>query len=263
MNKPGNPVSALSCCREKSCEHKGSSVEFVFANLRGKRFPDQPPHLIPPMIRALVFDFDGLILDTETPLIDAYSDVHSAYGKPFDRNLFIHGVGHVDFAFDPWKEFGGGHDRTELDREMRFYKQIRVLAQPILPGVVTMMNHARENGLSVALASNSPHPHCDGHLERIGLIERFHVIACREDVTSPKPEPDLYQLAVTRLGLNPNEAIAFEDSHAGSLAAKRAGLWCVAIPNPSSAHHDFTHADHRANSMADLTLEALISRFSR
>lgn len=251
-------VSALfpSVARNQSCAALLGNSSLQTSRANGSFFA-------PFMIRALIFDFDGLILDTETPLIDAYSDVHSAYGKPFDRNLFINGVGHADYAFDPWREFDGRHDRNELDREMRFYKQIRVLAQPILPGVVPMMNLAKENGLSVALASNSSHSHCDGHLKRIGLLERFHVIACREDVASPKPEPDLYQLAVERMGMSPHEAIAFEDSHAGSLAAKRAGLWCVAIPNPSSTHHDFTHVDCRVDSMAELTLEMLVSRFSR
>lgn len=262
MNKQGN-VSALCPPVARNHPHAWSPWEFNFANISGNRFPLHSPSSHPFMIRALVFDFDGLILDTETPLIDAYSDVHSAYGKPFDRNLFIREVGHADFAFDPWKEFGGTYDRGELDREMRFYKQIRVLAQPILPGVVPMMDLARKMGLAVALASNSPHQHCNNHLERIGLLKRFQVIACREDVASPKPAPDLYQLAVGRLGLSPHEAIAFEDSHAGSVAAKRAGLWCVAIPNPSSTHHDFTHADCRAFSMAELTLETLMERFSQ
>ncbi len=215
------------------------------------------------MIRALVFDFDGLILDTETPWVDACADVHASYGVAFNRDLFIQSVGHVDGPFDPWNGFGEDNDRSELDNEMRFYKRIRVLAQPILPGVVSMLDTARAKGLSVALASNSPHVHCDRHLQRIGLLDRFHFIGCREDVALAKPEPDLYRLAVDRLGLKPHEAIAFEDSHAGSLAAKRAGLWCIAVPNPSSAHHDFGHVDLRVNSMADLTLDALISRFSR
>ena len=60
------------------------------------------------MIRALIFDFDGLVLDTETALIDAYGDVHLADGKPFDRPLFTRSVGHADYSFDPWREFGPG-----------------------------------------------------------------------------------------------------------------------------------------------------------
>ncbi|HRE81248.1 MAG TPA: HAD-IA family hydrolase [Opitutaceae bacterium] len=213
------------------------------------------------MIRALIFDFDGLILDTETPLIDGFADVHAAHEKPFDRELFIRSVGHASYAFDPWKAFDADIDRTALEKELRYYRRIRELAQPILPGIVSLMDAAQEQSLPIALASNSNHAHCEGHLARIGLLDRFAFIGCREDVPSPKPEPDLYRLAVNQFGLRPHEAIAFEDSHAGSLAAKRAGLWCVVVPNPSSHHHDVSHADLRIASLAEVTLQQLSQRF--
>lgn len=215
------------------------------------------------MIRALVFDFDGLILDTETPLIDAYGDVHAAHQREFDRALFIRSVGHADYLFDPWKAFGRDADRVTLEQEMQTYKNQRMLAQPILPGVIAMMDEAKSRGIPIALASNSGHEHCEGHLARIGLLDRFSFLACRGDTPSPKPEPDLYRLAVNRLGARPHEAIAFEDSHTGSLAAKRAGLWCVAIPNVSTAHHDLSHADLRIASMAEVTLGQLEERFGK
>ena len=79
---------------------------------------------------------------------------------------------------------------------------------------------------------------------------------------SPKPEPDLYKLVLQRFGLRGFEAIAFEDSHTGSLAAKRANLWCVAAPNASTAHHDFKHADVRVSSLAEIELAALLERFA-
>jgi beta-phosphoglucomutase-like phosphatase (HAD superfamily) len=102
----------------------------------------------------------------------------------------------------------------------------------------------------------------DGHLARLGLFERFEFIACRDDAHSPKPEPDLYRLVLNRFGIRGHEAIAFEDSHAGSLAAKRANLWVVAAPNESTAHHDFSHVDLRVTSLADVTLASLIARFA-
>lgn len=213
------------------------------------------------MLRALVFDFDGLILDTETPLIDGYADVHRAHDLPFDRELFLRSVGHADYTFDPWKAFGRTANRSELEAEMQVYKRIRILAQPVLPGVVELMEAARLRGWPIALASNSGHAHCEGHLARLGLLDRFKLIACREDVASPKPEPDLYRFAVNQLGLRPHEAVALEDSHTGSLAAKRAGLWCVVVPNVSTAHHDVSHADWRVPSMSDLSPEILLHRF--
>jgi len=93
------------------------------------------------------------------------------------------------------------------------------------------------------------------------LIDRFEFLACREDAPSPKPEPDLYKLVLNRFGLRGHEAIAFEDSHTGSLAAKRANLWVVAASNASTAHHDFSNADLRVNSLAETSLGELITRF--
>jgi putative hydrolase of the HAD superfamily len=78
-----------------------------------------------------------------------------------------------------------------------------------------------------------------------------------------KPAPDLYKLVLGRFGLRGHEAIAFEDSHTGSLAAKRANLWTVAAPNVSTAHHDFAHADLQVASLADVTLDQLMARFGR
>jgi putative hydrolase of the HAD superfamily len=214
------------------------------------------------MIRAIVFDFDGLIVDTETPLIDAYAAVHEAHGVPFDRKLFIHNVGHAEYAFDPWHGFSPHADRAALEIHRRNIKDELMVRQPVLPGVVTLLDGARQHGLRVGLASNSHHPWVEGHLGRLGLLDRFEFLACREDVPSPKPEPDLYKLVLNRFGLRGHEAIAFEDSHTGALAAKRAHLWAVAVPGPSTLHHDFAHADLKASSLAEVTLDKLIHAFS-
>ena len=163
------------------------------------------------MIRALVFDFDGLILDTETPLIDAYAEVHAAHRVPFDRAVFLRSVGHADYAFDPWHGFSPHADRAALEFERRELKDRLLLRQPILPGIVPLLDAARADGLQIGLASNSNHAWVDAHLTRLGLFERFDFIACREDAASPKPEPDLYKLVLHRFGLRGLQAIAFED----------------------------------------------------
>jgi HAD superfamily hydrolase (TIGR01509 family) len=215
------------------------------------------------MIRALVFDFDGLILDTETPLIDAYAAVHAEHGVPFDRAVFLRSVGHADYAFDPWHGFSPHADRAALEVQRRALKDDLLLRQPILPGVAGLLEGARTSGLRIGLASNSEHTWVDPHLARLGLATYFDFVACREDAASPKPEPDLYRLVLNRFGLRGHEAIAFEDSHTGSLAAKRANLWVVAIPNESTAHHDFAHADLQVTSLAEVTLDKLMERFGR
>lgn len=213
------------------------------------------------MIRALVFDFDGLILDTETPLIDAYAEVHAAHGVPFDRASFLQSVGHADYAFDPWHGFSPHADRAALEVTRRARKDALMLQQPILPGVVALLEGARARGLRVGVASNSEHTWVDPHLQRLGLFKYFEFIACRGDAPSPKPEPDLYRLVLNRFGLRGHEAIAFEDSNTGILAAKRANLFAVAVPNASTAHHDFSPADLRLKSLAEITLMELSGRF--
>lgn len=215
------------------------------------------------MIRALVFDFDGLILDTETPLIDSYGDVHASHGVEFDRGLFLRNVGHADYTFDPWHGFSPHTDRAALELERHTRKEERMGRQTILPGVVALLDAAREAGLRIGLASNSEHTWVDPFLLRLGLYDRFDFIACRGDAPSPKPEPDLYHLVLNRFGLRGFEAIAFEDSHTGSLAAKRANLWCVAAPNASTAHHDFAHADLRVGSLAEIALPVLMEQFKK
>jgi HAD superfamily hydrolase (TIGR01509 family) len=214
-----------------------------------------------PMIRALVFDFDGLIIDTETPLIDSYGHVHRAHGIAFDRDLFIRNVGHAEYAFDPWQGFSPHAERASLEVERRAIKDKLLLAQPILPGIVALLEGAKQRNLFLGVASNSEHSWVEPHLSRVELHHYFSFFACREDALSPKPEPDLYKLVLNHFGLRGHEAIAFEDSHTGSVAAKRANLWTVVAPNSSTAHHDFDHADQRVTSLADLDLAELIVRF--
>lgn len=215
------------------------------------------------MIRALIFDFDGLILDTETPLIDAYAAVHATHHVAFDRDAFIRNVGHAEYSFDPWHGFSLHADRAALEVERRAVKDKLLLQQQVLPGVAELLTAARGGGLRIALASNSEHEWCEPHLQRLGLLDAFEFLACRGDVASPKPEPDLYNRVLNQFGLRGHEAIAFEDSHTGVTAAKRANVWTVAVPGRSTAHHDVSGADLCLKSLADVTLDALLARFER
>lgn len=214
------------------------------------------------MIRALIFDFDGLIVDTEWPLIEAYRIVHVAHGVPFDETLFIRSVGHAEYAFDPWHGFSPHTDRAALELERRTHKDRLLLEQPVLPGVAELLDAARARELGIGLASNSEHEWVEPHLIRLNLLRHFEFLACRGDAPTPKPAPDLYKLVLNQFGLRGHEAIAFEDSATGTLAAKRALLHVVAVPNRCTAHHDLSAADLRLGSLANISLDDLLGRFS-
>ena len=177
------------------------------------------------------------------------------------RARFVRSVGHAEYAFDPWHGFAPHADRAALELERQAHKQQLLLRQAVLPGVAEMIDAGRAAGLRIGLASNSEHTWCEPHLARLGLLARFDFLACRGDTPSPKPEPDLYRLVLQRFGLRGREAIAFEDSRTGTLAASRARLHVVAVPNPSTAHHDFSAADLRLASLAETSLAELVARF--
>jgi putative hydrolase of the HAD superfamily len=214
------------------------------------------------MIQALVFDFDGLILDTEMALIEAYGDVHAHHGRPFDPQAFLGHVGHVDLAFDPWAGFGPTADRAELEVHRRRLNVERNRRLDPLPGVVPLLAAARAAGLRLGVASNSGHWHVDAHLERLGLLGHFDFVAGREDISAPKPDPEIYRLVLGKLGVEATTAVAFEDSWAGLTAARRAGLHAVAVPNRATAHQSFGEAGWQVASLAEVTLPDLLARFA-
>jgi putative hydrolase of the HAD superfamily len=215
------------------------------------------------MIRALIFDFDGLILDTETPLVEAWARVHQDAGVAFDRAHAHAIVGHVDVAFDPWVAFPVTVDRAALEASYRQHKHALMAAETVLPGVQALLDAATQRGLRLGVASNSDHDHVDGHLQRLGLLERFHAIGCRDDVTIGKPAPDVYQHVIRKLAVKPTETVAFEDSIPGHEAAHAAGIRVVVVPNPATAHCQFPRAWLQIPSLAQLSLDSLLERFSQ
>jgi HAD superfamily hydrolase (TIGR01509 family) len=216
------------------------------------------------MIQALVFDFDGLILDTETPVFRSWQEVYDAHGHRLDFDKWVINIGLGRDVFDPLDHLeqllGRRVDRLSLDSN-RFEREMALVeAQAILPGVEEYLKDARRLGLKIGLASCSSRKWVTGHLKRLGLIEYFDCIRARDDAHSLKPDPELYLAALECLGIKPGQAIAFEDSYYGILAAKRAGIYCVYIPNPLSPRSPLDEADLHLNSLRDLSLEELLRR---
>lgn len=211
-------------------------------------------------IRALVFDFDGLILDTEGAAFRSWQEVFAEYGHELPQQAWTAGIGRGPGFFKALaylqKLVGPDLDAALLNRKRRLKARTFAEAATVLPGVVERIREARNLGLKLAIASNSSRSYVYAHLTRLGLLG-WDALCCGDEQPK-KPDPALFAAAVRSLRVNPADAIAFEDSPAGVSAAKRAGLWCVAIPNPLTAALDFGDADIRLASLADQTLRELI-----
>ena len=214
-------------------------------------------------VKALVFDFDGLILDTEEPVYQSWRELYEEHGEqlPFDRWIQI--VGSSNAAFDPRghleARLGRPLSPEVLDRRIRRRTEL-VLAEPVLPGVAQLADAALARGLKLGVASSSSCEWVGGHLQRLGLRDRFACVRCRDDVAAVKPAPDLYQSALDCLGVRPEEAIAIEDSPNGIAAAKAAGMWCVAVPNGITGGLDLSRADAVLESLSGEGPESLAGR---
>jgi len=215
------------------------------------------------MIRAIVFDFDGLILDTEEPVYRSWLEVYQAHGEelPFERWVQI--VGSTTTGFHPQhhleERLGRALPKEVLDRRIGRRTEL-VLAQKLLPGVVSHIDQAKGMGLKVGVASSSTAEWVRGHLARLGILEQFDCLRCRDDVAHAKPEPDLYVAVLDCLGVAASDAFAIEDSPNGVMAAKRAGMRCVAIPNSITARLDLSGADVLLRSLAEITLADLLKK---
>lgn len=214
-------------------------------------------------IKALIFDFDGLVLDTETPEYEALNKVYLEYGQSLPVELYGLVVGsQYNHEFEPVAHLQELTGKT-LDTDSFWEKANRhrldlIEKSPLLPGVEAYLREGKARGLKLAVASSSPHTWVDAHLKRLGLFHYFDVIICQEDVVNIKPNPELFLATLSALQLEADEAVIFEDSMNGVLAARRAGIRVVAVPNPITRHMKFEGETLRLQSLADLPLEDLL-----
>jgi putative hydrolase of the HAD superfamily len=216
--------------------------------------------------RGLLFDFDGLLVDTETPSRLAYEELYREHGHelPLDKWATLVGTIGADWNPDTHLEelVGRPLDHVALAERRRARERELCDLEDLRPGIEDYLDEAERRGLRTAIVSSSDTDWIGRHLRR---LERHHgwdaIIAANGDAARAKPQPNLYLEALEALGLEASEAIAFEDSLNGIRAAKAARIFVVAVPNPITQAFALDEADLFLHSLADMSLGELIDRF--
>ena len=214
-----------------------------------------------------MFDFDGLILDTETPLFEAWRRTYEHFGlPPITMAEWSHSLGRGDddpALLDPAARIvevtAGAVKAAEVQRQRRSVRDDLLDHQPIQPGVLELVADAERCGVQVAIASSSPWEGVGGHLDARGLLDRFPVVECAGAGRPGKPDPAVYLAACRSLGVDPARSVALEDSPHGATAAKHAGMRCVAVPTELGRDLEFGHADAVVHTLDGVDLVALRS----
>ncbi len=211
---------------------------------------------------ALVFDFDGLLMDTETTSLRVWQHLWRSHGLELDVGTFFapHGGDVIAERYAALAAaVGPSFDREAAQAARLAYRDKLHASLELAEGIGPWLDEARGLGLRLAVASSSHRDWVASHLDRVGFLERFEVLACGDDVGTVKPDPAVYVLALERLGVVPARALAFEDTVHGVAAAKAAGLACVAIPHPHADRAAFTEADRVLSSAAEVSLLSLLA----
>jgi len=217
------------------------------------------------MIKALLFDFDGLILDTETPEYLVWKGMYQEHGFELPHEEWGKIVGGSALStFDAADHLSrlsqGRLDPAPLRARHRLESDARIHASEVMPGVLETIHAAKARGLDLAIVSSSPHAWVDSHTKRLGLFDHFNAVICADDVGvgRTKPNPDLFLVALSRLQVEREAAIVFEDSPNGVTAANRAGIFVVAVPNPVTSLLAIEGANLILRSLSDIPIDDLL-----
>lgn len=215
----------------------------------------------PPPIDALLFDFDGTIIDSETAVFEAYRQLYAEHGHELLLDDWAGGIGTLG-GFDPVAELEARLGREIDDAALagRSWEDVASAGDPGLrPGVRAYVDEARTRGVRLGIVSSNDRAWVDRHLSRLGVGEVWDAIVTADgDEARAKPSPELYVEALTALAARPSAAVAVEDSPNGIAAAKSAGLFCLAAPNDVTSALDLSAADVVVRSLADLPFERLL-----
>lgn len=206
-------------------------------------------------LKAIVFDMDGLMVDSEPLSQQAWDEYLRPYGHQLTEEIVSQIIGlRADVSTPTIKALFSLPEPVPVIIEKRaaIYSQIRANGVPIMPGLLELHAEIARRQIPWAVATSSPRAHAEEILHQLGLQDRCRAIAAGNEVTHGKPHPEIYQLAAARLGILPQHCLALEDSGPGSLAAAAAGMTVIAIPNTQTQTADFSHVHHRYSSLHDV-----------
>ena len=217
------------------------------------------------MLRAIFFDFDGLIADTESAVLASAASIFDEHGAtfPFERWLRIVGTSQPEGFWVPWlsEQTGAVHDGNALWAEAQRRNVALVATIAPNPGVEELLRASKLASLTTRVVSSSPSSWVVPISERLGLRPFLGGYTTREHAERAKPHPDLYLAALAATGIDPGEAVVFEDSANGVRAAVAAGLQVIAVPGPVTMRQDFSHATAVVESVAHVDLAMLNAMF--
>lgn len=205
---------------------------------------------------AVLFDFDGLMIDSERTLADCMIEVLDRWGATVAMAEFGHLFGTTE-ADDEWDELirgWCGRSNDEFEAVLWPIATPRIDGLPLLPGVVEVLANARELGWKVGLGTGSLRPRVEARLTRLGVLDAFDEVVTRGDVARGKPAPDIYLELARRLSVEPADCVVLEDSLPGCAAATAADMRVIACPSAVSAHCAFPDGITRVASLLEVML---------
>lgn len=210
--------------------------------------------------RAIIFDFDGVIVDSEATWFQAWHEAFASRGHELRPETYAACIGTI--GLEPVDELraltGLDLSRELLAIDERAWELTRELS--MLPGIAGLIEEIDEARLPRAIASSSDRQWVEDLLEHLGIAQGWAHVACADgDRERAKPDPALYLEALDAIGIPTRDVLALEDSPNGILAAKGAGLFCVAVPCALTASLDLSAADTELPSLAGIKLEDLLS----
>lgn len=216
------------------------------------------------MITSIIFDLDGLLADTEVLHYRAYHAALMEQGFNVSETDYAEHWVRAGKGISDWVSIHGlALDPHALRaRKSQYYLDLLGSSLRPMDGAVQLLNELRGE-MKIALASSSYRDAVDGVLAGLGIAHFFEIIVSGLDVSQVKPAPDIFLKAASDLGVEPRECLVVEDAEKGVVAAHRAGMRCVAVPNDYTRHHDFSKATRVCSSLSEITFEFLRSLASQ